>query len=199
MSFKNLLILSVLIVCSIGFTGCQNITPQDLQTLTARQTELNQQIDTMQAAADELADDMAEAGIVDPNTVQRIAKINAEADKVQAQVDAISAAVSNVKLTGDTGQDWISLLQAANAASAPVNPYALPIGAVISLVGVIFGFLKKKEAAQKTTALTEVINGGEIFKKSATPEAVAAFKTAQNEAQKTPTTKQQVAVIKVMA
>jgi len=186
------------VVSLFAFAGCQSITPADLQSMAAQQTVLQQQVDAMQASADKLSADMAAAGIVDPNTQQKIAKINAEADKVQAQIDTIAQAIKSVTLSGDTGQDWISLLQAANAASAPVNPYALPVGAGLTLLSVIFGWLKKKDADKKTAALTEVVKGGQWFKEKADANTVAAFRAAQDSAQSTDT-KQLVGMIKATA
>jgi len=194
---KKLITLAVLLIIStFALYGCeQAITPADIQALTEQKEALQQQVDVLQEAATQMTADMQAAGILDPCTVAKVAKINAEADKVQLQVNNIAAALKAVQLTGDVTKDWLSMLQAANAASTPFNPYALPIAASLTLASFIFGLFQRKQVALSKAALTEVVKGAQVFKKSADAAAVTVFKDAQDSAQSA-STKELVGAIK---
>jgi prefoldin subunit 5 len=143
----------VFIVCAammFGGAGCKSegLTPAQLQALAAQQEVLQQQVDTMQAAANKLSEDLAAAGIMDPDTVAKINKINEEADRVQAQIALIAQALQGVPLSGDNVQDFIAQLQAINAASAGFNPYVIPVGTGLTILTMVLGFFAKRKAAE---------------------------------------------------
>lgn len=194
---KKLITLTVvLIIAMLGLVSCeQAITPADIQALTEQKEALQQQVDSLQVAATQMTADMQAAGIIDPCMVVKIAKINTEADKVQLKINNIAAALKAVQLTGNVPQDWLAMLQAANAASAPFNPYALPIAATLALASFIFGFIQRKQAALSKTATMEIIKGAQAFKAAANTEAVKIFKDAQDSAQSA-STKELVGAIK---
>jgi len=132
----------------LGCAGCEeSLTPADIQALAAQQEVLQQQLDTVQAAATQMVEAMAAAGIVDPDLVATIAKINEEADRLQAQIDVIAQALQGVPLTGEAAQDFIAQLQAANAASSSFNPYAVPVGIGLSILSIVLGWLARRNAA----------------------------------------------------
>jgi len=196
----------IAIAFSLTLSGCnfnfQTVTPESAQKLAADVNALTAMLDIYQQSVDQMTAALAASGAIDPNAVTKLKATQAKIDTIQAQIQQASQAVANQPLTGDDIQNWITLLQAANAASASVNPYALPISAVLTAISLIFGFLKKKDAdknkadaAQKTAALTEVIKGGELFKANADEPAVIAFKAAQNDKQST-VTKQLVGTIR---
>ena len=147
--------LAVIVLLTIGIFigGCENkITPANLQAMAAQQQVLQTQVDQAQALAAQLAADMQAAGVVDPNLSVKIAAINQQADKWQEQANSIGTAITQVKLTGDTNLDWLAMIQAANTASAPVNPYAVPVGAGLSLLSLILGWIAKRKADEAAAA-----------------------------------------------
>lgn len=130
----------------IGVTGCvEGLTPANVQALAAQQEVLQQQIDTVQTATAQMVEDLAAAEIVDADAVVKLAKINEEADRVQAQVDIIARALTDVPLTGDTTRDFIAQLQAANTASSGFNPYVVPAGAGLSILSILLAWLAKRK------------------------------------------------------
>jgi len=146
---KRLMLGIVLcVVLMFGGAGCEErLTPETLQALAAQQEVLQKQLDTAQAAATKITEQMAAAGIVDEDAVAKLAKINEEADRVQAQIDVIAQALQGVPLTGDAAQDFIAQLQAANAASSGFNPYAVPVGVGLSILSIVLGWLARRNAA----------------------------------------------------
>lgn len=141
------LILGIVLCVVLMLGGCgEMLTPGDVQSLASQQTVLQQQLDAIQVAAAGMTDGLAAGGIVDQNTVARLAKINEEADRVQAQINVIAQALSGVLLSGDTTQDLIAQLQAANAASSGFNPYAIPVGAGLSILSLVLGWLARRNA-----------------------------------------------------
>jgi len=138
---KLMLCIVLLLVC-----GCEeSFTPEQMQALAAQNEVLQKELDKVQAVAAAVAAEIEAAGIVDEAAVDRLAKVNEEIDRVQAQVDAIARALKGVPLTGDAAQDFISQFQAVNTASAGVNPYVVPIGAGLSGLSIILGWLAKRQ------------------------------------------------------
>ena len=145
---KRIIIKIVLCaVLAMFVTGCEEtFTPAQIQALAAQQEVLQQQIETVQAAATQMTEDLATAEIVDAGTVAKVAKINEEADRVQVQIDVIARALQDVPLTGDATQDFITQLQAANAVSSGFNPYVVPVGAGLSILSIALAWLAKRNA-----------------------------------------------------
>ena len=145
---KFILGMVLYVVLMFAGFGCEeSLTPADIQALAARQEVLQQQLDTAQAAATKITKDLADAGIVDPNVVAKVAKLNEEADRVQAQIDVIARALQGVLLTGDAVQDFIAQLQAANVASAGFNPYVIPVGTGLTILSIVLGWFARRNAA----------------------------------------------------
>lgn len=70
----------------------------------------------------------------------------------------------------------IDIAQKANQASAPVNPYVLPISALLGFIGIVLGFFKKSKAEKH---LAVVVKGVELsndpnIKKTIEQEAIKA-------------------------
>jgi len=125
-----------------------------------------------------------------PAEIQRMArsfeneilpKVNEEIERVQPQVVAITEAVQGQNLSGDDLSDMVAMLQTANAASAPFNPYAVPVGAALTLLSAVLGIFarnKTKEAAivqRKYTAHKQGVERAiKTFKQhdNVTPETV---------------------------
>ena len=136
----------MLCVVLLLFCGCEEeFTPKQIQALAARNEVLQLQLDVVQAVAVEVAAEIQVAGIVDADAMARLAKVNAEVDRAQALMNDFARALEGVALTGDDAQDFISQLQAVNAASGGVNPYVIPIGAGLSILSIGLGWLVKRK------------------------------------------------------
>lgn len=149
------LMVGIIVSVAMMFSGAgclEGFTPGDLQEVAAQQEVLQQQVETMQAAATQMTEDLAAAGIVDEDAVAKVAKINEEADRVQAHLAVIAQALQSVPLTGDTAQDFITQLQAANTASSGFNPYVVPVGAGLTILSILLGWLAKRKTAEAAAA-----------------------------------------------
>ena len=142
------LLLGIVLVVALLFVGCEKtFTPEQMQALAAQTEVLQQQVDTYQAVAAEIAAEIQAAEIVDEAAIAKLAKVNKEVDRVQALLDKIAGALQGVVLTGDAAQDFISQLQAANAASSGVNPYVIPIGTGLSVLSIFLAWMTKRLTA----------------------------------------------------
>jgi len=142
-------LFGIVLVAALMLGGClEDFTPDQLQELAAQNEVLQKQVDEMQADAVEIAAEIQAAEIVDDVAVAKLAKINKEIDRLQAQIKVYAKALEGVPLTGDAAQDFISQLQAANTASAPVNPYMVPIGAGLSVLSMVLAWLAQRNGAE---------------------------------------------------
>jgi outer membrane murein-binding lipoprotein Lpp len=207
-SVSSVFSVAILFV-AIFLAGCnfnfQTVTPQSAQKLAADVNTLAVTLDKYQASVDQITTTLVAAGAIDPNAAAKLQATQTKIDAVQSQVQQTSQAVASQTLTDNDVTNWITIARAANAATIGFNPYAPVIEAgltvaplLIGLFGGIFGWLKKKDAAKKTAALTEVVKGGQWFKEKADANTVAAFRAAQDSAQSTDT-KQLVGMIKATA
>jgi len=73
-------------------------------------------------------------------------------------------AVTAFAQTNDVDMTQLALDTAAklNAVSAPVNPYAAPIGVILGILGSIWGIFKHFKTAKKEQQLAIVVKGVEI-------------------------------------
>jgi hypothetical protein len=198
MRFKSQIVLlcALCVLCLLPFTaGCnqsQPLTPEQVQALAQQVNTLADQLTAYQEQVTSLASTMKTAGILDPNKEEKIVQLNSQIDKVKAQVKEVSAAIASgtYNPNDDTLMTILKVALAANAATAPFNPYAAVIGLALTAIITILGLFAKK----KTTALNEVVMGNEVFKNAATPEVAAAFKAAQELHQSESTSKQVSAI-----
>lgn len=147
------LMLWIIVCVAVMVGGCEEkLTPSQVPALAEQQQVLQQQVDTGQAAAAQMTEKLAAAGIVDPNAAAKLAKINEEVDRIQAQIDIIARGLQDVPLTGDAALDFVAQLQAANAASSGFNPYAVPVGVGLSILSIVLGWLAKRKAAEAAAA-----------------------------------------------
>lgn len=168
--FKKFSFIVVLItLCIFPATGCSAVTGQDMQTAGSVTQQYVQQVDAYQAAAEQLVTALEKTGIVDSNIVLKIEGIQQKIDTLQPQVQQIAAAVQNADYLpdDDTAVVLLKAVQAANKASTPWNPYAMPIEAILGLITLLMGIFaaKKKidaanseaKAAQEKAAAAEAI------------------------------------------
>ena len=135
-------VMLILLLC-LPMMGC--IEPVQVQELAGRLDTLTKTTDSLQKAADSVTLALAEGEFVDPEVIDKVRKINEEIDRVQPQITSITEAVAKIDLEGEDWEQWLAVVEAANAASAPFNPYAAPIGAGLAVLSAVLGiFLKKK-------------------------------------------------------
>lgn len=79
-----------------------------------------------------------------------------EVDQVQSKVADIALAVGEVDYQNDETMDILKALQAGTAASAPFNPYALPIGAGLAGIIAMLEALRRKERGGRQYAEHEL-------------------------------------------
>jgi len=183
-------VMVTMLLCLLLTAGCGDgkLTPEQITALADSVTSLADQLTIYQAQVTNIAKSMQDAGVLDPNKAAAFTKLNTEIDKVKAQVVTTAAAIKAGTYNSDDATiiTILKAAQAANAATAPFNPYAGYISAALSLALILVGLFAKK----KSTALNEVVMGDELFKATATPDAIAAFKKAQTITQSESTTKE---------
>ena len=92
-------------------------------------------------------------------TDNQIRNVERELFEVQSKVASVASAVGRQTYGADETINLLKALQAGNTASAPFNPYALPIG--IGLTGLItmLEALRRKEKGGRKYAEHELKNG----------------------------------------
>jgi len=151
MKFKMFL-MSAVLMCVSMVGGCDLLddsTDGNVVRLETQVGSMMAMVDEQQALLNDHIQRLLAAEMIDAETAGKIAKISEEVDRVQPAIVDITAAIADVNDTGDNFADLLAKLQAANRASAPYNPYAVPIEAGFGLVTVLaglFGWTKSKEA-----------------------------------------------------
>lgn len=148
-------IVLIIVMAMVAFAvGCNDLTPAQMQEWLAHTQDLSSKLDVLQEVSVTNTEALKTIGVVGDNTLEKVAKVNEEIDRVQPQIEAVADGISNVNLTGDTFTDWMASIQAANAASVPFNPWAVPIGGFLTLTTIIGGYFstKRKKEAEAATA-----------------------------------------------
>lgn len=138
--------LIVMMCLMFGAVGCDEIKPEQVQNLATQVQELNTAMDSYQTATTEMLETMYEHRIIDESAVKKVEKVSEEIDRVQPQVADMVAAIMAANQSGDDAANWIAILQAANQATTPFNPYVLPISLGLTLASLVFGFVEKRNA-----------------------------------------------------
>lgn len=146
---KRILLLVALMALMFG--GCdEDVSPQAVQQLATQVEQLTEKVDDSQVAFGEVTGILQDVGLIDEETMVKIEKVSQrEIDRVQPQVIGITKAVRGVQLGEDDIANWIAIAQAVNQASASYNPYAVPITAGLTLVGLIYGLYERSQAKKK--------------------------------------------------
>jgi hypothetical protein len=141
---------------SIGMGGCSglSVTPTQLQSLATQTEQLSGKIDDLQAQTTTTLQSLKTTGTVDPNALAKIDKIQGGIDSVQAKTTQIAEAVKNATYTNSssTATTLIEGAQAANAATAPWNPYAPIIDLGLGLAAAAATVVARKNADTAATA-----------------------------------------------
>ncbi len=148
--------LCLVLSCS-GCSGeffSSKITPEQLNGLADQVDALTGNLTMYQAQVTLMSEQMQQAGMLGPNDVAKVAKLNLEIDKAKTQITDVAAAIRNgtYNPNDDTLLTILKAVQAANAATAPWNPYATYIGLASTLLLGILGLFAKKKSNQAKLA-----------------------------------------------
>ena len=153
-----LTILGVLCVLGVlcGLIGCNQLSTVDPNYVKAVAQEVNDlvvRVDAYQSAATVAIEQLVIQGAIDPNKASKILSANADVDRLQTTVQQVVAALQKADYSDDRGLlTLIQSAQAANAATAPWNPYAGLIAAALTILSTILGITLRKKTAE-TAAL----------------------------------------------
>jgi len=89
---------------------------------------------------------------------REIEQVHSKVEQVHSKVADIALAVGKVDYQNDETMDILKALQAGTAASAPFNPYALPIGAGLTGIIAVLEALRRKEKDGRKYAEHELNN-----------------------------------------
>lgn len=140
------------VLCLLALGGCDavaNVSPDRVKAFAADVNEVNDRVDIYQAVGTAAIERLRDQKQIDPNLAERVLSANADIDRLQSVIASITASLQGAEFSG--GEGIISLLEAAqsaNAASAPWNPYAAPIGAALTILLTILGAYAKKKSAE---------------------------------------------------
>lgn len=160
------------VFCLPGCTLPREIDPQQVQRLAELAQQYQEHIDAIQADINEASK------LAGPEAQAKVARLQADLDRLQDQVGPILEQIQAVRFEGKSGLEaWLAIAQAANAGTAGYNPYRMPIAAALSLVGAIVAAIKARKngklagvnaekAERFRQALTEVVVGTEHAKKA---------------------------------
>lgn len=136
-----------------GCSQVSSIDPNYVRSVAAEVNDLVVRVDAYQQAATVAIEQLIIQGAIDPNKASKILAANADVDRLQATIQQVTTALQNADYSDTPGLlTLIQSAQAANAATAPWNPYAALIAAALTILSTILGIALRKQAA-KTAAL----------------------------------------------
>ena len=92
-------------------------------------------------------------------TESQLRQVNDELTEVQGKVASVAAAIGKQTYGPDETLNLLKALQVGNTASAPFNPYALPIGVGLTGIITMLEALRRKEKGSRKYAEHELRNG----------------------------------------
>ncbi|OHB57652.1 MAG: hypothetical protein A2Y12_20805 [Planctomycetes bacterium GWF2_42_9] len=135
--------------------GCQsvNIRPDDLQALADQTQQLSSQVDQFQQQTTATLETLKQNGSIDSNSLAKVEKLQSGIDAVQNKTAVIADALKNAQYSGSDGLTTVlEGARAANAASAPFNPYAPLIEIGLGLAAAFAAVMAKKNAQKAAEA-----------------------------------------------
>ena len=143
---KKWIVLGLLVGLLVLIAGCT--VPEETAYYETLTETVNAGIDAQQVSTDEIIAAVEESKLVSAEKLEKVkAVVTAVNDKTDVlQSAALEAAkVYDEKAGADPVGAAIEALQTANDASAPINPYAGLIGAVLGLAGAVYGVKKRAD------------------------------------------------------
>ncbi|MEN6386019.1 MAG: hypothetical protein ABFD79_12600 [Phycisphaerales bacterium] len=140
---------------SLWLGGCQmpNVQPDDLRNLASQTQQLSSQIDDFQQQTKATLESLKQNGVIDSNSLAKVEKLQSGIDAVQNKTAVIADALKNAQYSGSDGLTTVlEGARAANAASAPFNPYAPLIEIGLGLAAATAAALAKRNAQKAAEA-----------------------------------------------
>lgn len=150
---RNILILTV---AMIGIVGCEEqFSPAQIQQWGQAVEALSETVDKYQDTTVGAINDLGEKGLVGREVAETVTKLGTEIDRLQPQILDIAKSIEKADLAGkDDLSQWLEVARAANAGSAPVNPYSgyieLGLGSAAALMAALA--VSKNKLAKDTAA-----------------------------------------------
>ncbi len=135
---SRIVLVCTSLVILIGIAGCEIVDSQTIKDVSSDVQLLSSRVDDYQEEMTKMVGMLETDGIVDSKVMEKLDRINEEIDRVQPQISEIAVAIEGKELWDAAG--------AANAASAPWNPYAIPIAAALALAEAMTVVLLKKKS-----------------------------------------------------
>ena len=140
-------------LCGLSCDRIQSIDPNYVRAVAADVNDLVVRVDAYQQASTAAIDELVAQGAIDPNKAAKILAANADVDRLQATVQQVVSALATADYSENSGLvTLIESAQAANAATSPWNPYAIPIAAALTLLSTLLGIIARKKAAEAAAA-----------------------------------------------
>ena len=160
---KKLIVPMIVVLMMALSGGCIIPDAQQIQSFADDTKLLTEKIDDYQKVVVEVKNLAERDKLISEKTSRKLDKISEEVDRVQPHITEIADAVKNADyISGDDIGNALKAAQAANAASAPVNPYAPLINVGLGLIATIaagFGAKKTVDANKATTRLARTNEG----------------------------------------
>lgn len=147
-----------ILICCMALLMAAGCSPEaaDIQAFSEKVTLLSTKVDDYQTEVGEIVDLLEADKIISEDIVTKIDKANEEIDRIQPQIIDVAEAIKDADyVTGDDVGNLFKAAKAGTAASAPWNPYAMPILLGLSLAeGIVILLVnrKKNEEAKKRQA-----------------------------------------------
>lgn len=148
--------ITIVIVAGCLCGGClEMVTPGDVTATQAGLTRLTVSLDAYQRTVGDMAGQLARDKLISAKTAADVNSINAKIDELQPVLSDAVKAVLAAEYSGDKVGDVITGVQAANAATAAINPYAPLVDAGTKLLLGLLGvgtaggvYVAKKKSAE---------------------------------------------------
>jgi len=140
---------------SLWLGGCQmpNVQSDDLQSLANQTQQLSSQIDDFQQQTKATLELLRQNGSIDSNAIAKVERLQSGIDAVQNKTAVIADALKNAQYSSSDGLTTVlEGARAANAASAPFNPYAPLIDVGLGLAAALAAAMAKKNAQKAAQA-----------------------------------------------
>ncbi len=153
---SSIVCLLTSVFCLLLFApGCDRINqidPDQVRSFAADVNDLTIRVDAYQQAATAAINALQERNAIDPNVAKTVLAANADIDKLQATIQSVASALQGAPYSDSGGlSTMLEGARAANAASAPWNPYAAIIAAALTILSTILGIALKKKSAEASS------------------------------------------------
>ena len=145
---SRFVMIFISLILLVGAVGCEFEDGQAIKKFSGDVQLLSSRVDDYQVEVVKMTGMLEADNVIDSEVIVKLDKIHEEIDRVQPQVNEMAKAIENME-----GEELWDIAETINTASAPWNPYAIPIAAVLLAAETITAmFLKKKTEESKVNA-----------------------------------------------